>query len=87
MHQINRQRYVHDCLDKKIAIPPHLLDLEKCVTPTGHNFVSVVPFYFANRYNSISMCNVIIVIPFTPVYSVKTYRSGMPWPYDFVYTR
>jgi hypothetical protein len=36
MHHINRKRHVHDCLDKKIATPPHLLDLEKCVTPKGH---------------------------------------------------
>jgi hypothetical protein len=46
MHQINRQWYVHDCLDKKIVILPHLLDLEKCVTPNGHFFVLAVPFYY-----------------------------------------
>jgi hypothetical protein len=45
MHQINRQMYVHDCLDKKMAMTPRLLDLEKCVTPKGHIFVSAITFF------------------------------------------
>jgi hypothetical protein len=45
MHPINRERYVHNCLDKKIAMTPYLLDFEKCVTPKGHTFVSATPFY------------------------------------------
>jgi hypothetical protein len=44
MHPMNRERYAHDCLDKKIAMTPYLLDLEKCVTPKGHIFVSATPF-------------------------------------------
>jgi hypothetical protein len=30
--------YMHDVQDKKIAIPPHLIDLETCVTPKGPLF-------------------------------------------------
>jgi hypothetical protein len=39
--QIIRQRYVHDCLYKEIAIPPHLLDLEKFAIPKKHVFFLV----------------------------------------------
>jgi hypothetical protein len=66
MHQINRQSYVHRCLDnlKNVAIPPHLLDLGKSVTPKGHIFVLAVPFY--------TLCNI------RPVYFIEIYLSGMP---------
>jgi hypothetical protein len=45
MHQINRQRYAHDCLDKKIVTAPHLLDLEKCMTPKESIFVLALLFH------------------------------------------
>jgi hypothetical protein len=45
MHQINRQRFAHDCPDKKIVMTPHLLDLEKCMTPKVSIFVLALKFH------------------------------------------
>jgi hypothetical protein len=62
MHHIKRQRAVHDCLDKKLAIPPHLLDLEKCVTPKGQISVSSIPFIICHLYRYTVVIIIVMVI-------------------------
>jgi deoxycytidine triphosphate deaminase len=68
--QIIRQRYVHDCLYKEIAIPPHLLalDLEKFAIPKKHVMVCF-------GYTTIMRCR--YTVPFASVYFVEMYHSGV----------
>jgi hypothetical protein len=44
---------MHDVQDKKIAIPPHLIDLEECVTPKGPLFRL---YHFVPQYRYFTIC-------------------------------